>query len=176
MILMGQENLMMNQKKSNKYYSSLQEKRIATHLGWVAVSASGARPFHPGDLKSCDWLAECKTHTSETDTIVITKSVWQKISTEAKSLMKKPVLFVDNGTQNLSDTWAIFPKRLYYGTKLQPIDLKISETDKKYTFKHGIFLREFSDRDVFLPISVFSEVLYITRESKFKEIFCEDDD
>ena len=134
----------MTEKKPTKYYSSLQENRIADYLGWSAVSASGARPFNPGDVKSSEWLAECKTHTEIIDTITISKSVWQKLVNEARGYMRKPVLFLDNGTQKIENTWAIFPKRLYFGDDLDVIDLPIRESDKKYTFKHSIFSKAFS--------------------------------
>lgn len=160
-------------KKPTKYYSSLQEQRIADYLGWSAVSASGARPFNPGDIKSSVWLAECKTHTSETDTITIDKSVWQKITNEATGCMKSPVLFVDNGTQELDNTWAIFPKRLYFGNNLEKLVLPINETAKKITFKHSIFSTNFSRKRAFVNVFVQNESLYIVGIKLFRELFCE---
>lgn len=96
-----------------KYYSSRQEKLVADKLGWDTVVASGARNFHPGDVKSSKWLGECKTHTKESDNVVIKLSVWDKICQEASSEFKYPVLFVDNGTQTLLGTWAVFNYSAY---------------------------------------------------------------
>ena len=93
---------------ANKVYSTMQEKRIAKFLGWDTVSASGARDFNPGDIKSSKFLGECKTHRTVSDTIVFKYADWIKIKEEAKSVFKTPVLFVDNGSQNLEDTWCIF--------------------------------------------------------------------
>ncbi len=169
------ERSLMTEKKPTKYYSSKQENRIADYLGWSAVSASGARPFNPGDVKSVEWLAECKTHTDVTDTITISKAVWQKLSNEAKGCMRKPVLFVDNGTQKIENTWAIFPKRLYYGDDLEVIDLPIRESDKKYTFKHSIFSKAFSGKERLTTVFIKTESLYIVEMYTFKNLFCEGD-
>ena len=160
------------EKKPTKYYSSIQENRIADYLGWSAVSASGARPFTPGDIKSAKWLAECKTHTSETKRITIDKSVWKKIATEAKGCFRSPVLFVDNGTQELDNTWAIFPKRLYFGDELNTVLLKFSETDKKLTFNHADFYMAFRPKYTSTIIFIDSESLYIVKIKTFKEIIC----
>ena len=163
----------MKSDKPTKFYSSLQEKTIADYLGWSVVSASGARHFEPGDIKSTEWLAECKTHTKETDNIVIDKEVWKKISNEARGKMRKPVLFVDNGTQELKNTWAIFPKRLYYKDDIELISPKFSESTKKITFKHSIFSKEFSGNNKGCLISVNSDSLYIVKAVTFREIILE---
>lgn len=93
---------------STKTYSNKQEKIISEALGWQTVSASGARNFSPGDVKSPNWLGECKTHTSEVSSIVFREDVWMKIEAEADSEHKDPVYFVDNGTQTITGTWAMF--------------------------------------------------------------------
>lgn len=91
-----------------KTYSSRQEKMIADALGWNVVSASGARNFHPGDIRSNTWLGECKTHVSETSTIIFKDATWMKLEAEADSEHLDPVYFVDNGTQSLTNTWVMF--------------------------------------------------------------------
>ena len=159
-------------EKPTKYYSSLQEKRIADYLGWSAVSASGARPFTPGDIKSSDWLAECKTHTSETDTITINKAVWEKIATEAKGSFRRPVLFVDNGTQQIKNTWAIFPAALYYGDSLEQAVASYKETAKKITFKHSELTKNLNKDMKYLKIFIGSVSLYVVKTEVFKELFC----
>ena len=90
---------------STKTYSNKQEKIISEALGWQTVSASGARNFSPGDVKSPNWLGECKTHTSEVSSIVFREDVWMKIEAEADSEHKDPVYFVDNGTQTITGTF-----------------------------------------------------------------------
>ena len=163
----------MMEKKPTKYYSSLQENRIADYLGWSAVSASGARPFNPGDVKSTEWLAECKTHTEPTDTVTINKAVWKKLANEAKGCMRKPVLFVDDGTQKLKNTWAVFPQRMCFDAKLDVKTPKINETDKKFTFKQSIFSKEISEKGQCCSIFIENESLYIVKIELFKELFCE---
>jgi hypothetical protein len=164
------------EKKPTKYYSSIQESRIADYLGWSAVSASGARPFNPGDIKSSSWLAECKTHTAETNTIVINKAVWKKISTEAKGCMKKPVLFVDNGTQEIEHTWVVVPKKVCFGQEIELISMQCNESAKKLTFKHDIFYKQFKGKSCCAEIFIDSESLYILRAHTFKELFCQGSD
>jgi hypothetical protein len=161
---------MLVKNKPTKHYSSLQEKTIADYLGWSAVSASGARPFTKGDIKSCDWLAECKTHTSETDIITITKSVWKKISIEAKGAMRKPVLFIDNGTQDIQFTYAVVPKRVCYGYPLHKVDADIKESQLKFTFSHTAVNKLLSVQFTYLPISLQNESLYIMKLDSFKHI------
>ena len=93
---------------STKYFSCKQEKLVAGVMGWRTVSASGARNFHPGDVKSSMWLGECKTHKSETPNICFYQLHWDKIITEAEQDHKDPVLIVDNGTQSIEGTWVMF--------------------------------------------------------------------
>jgi len=100
----------MNQN-ATKFYSSKQEHAIANYLDWKVVPGSGARDFHPGDIVSDVYLGECKTHTAVTNSIKFYTSVWTKIQNESESQMKCPVLFVDNGTQTIENTWCMMPKR-----------------------------------------------------------------
>lgn len=92
---------------ATKDFSNKQEHMIANYLGWDVVSGSGARDFNPGDVRSADWLGECKTHTKISDKLTIYDTHWTKIQKEARSVFKYPVLFVDNGSQDIDKTWAI---------------------------------------------------------------------
>ena len=93
---------------STKDFSSKQEKLVAEYFGWQVVSGSGARDFSPGDVKSAQCLGECKTHVTRQDRITFYKDVWDKISKEAKSVFKSPVLIVDDGTQKLDHTFIMY--------------------------------------------------------------------
>ena len=95
--------------KNNKVYSDKQEKLVASYLGWNLVTGSGARPNHPGDVISDEWLGECKTHTTEGHDIYFNFEVFQKIIDEASSQFKKAVLFTDDGSQKANHTWCIAP-------------------------------------------------------------------
>ena len=94
--------------KSTKDVSEEQETMIARYLGWSRVSGSGARPGHPGDIKSDEWLGECKTHMVPGKPIKFDFDVWQKISNEAVSQFKKPALFSDDGMRDIDSTWVMF--------------------------------------------------------------------
>lgn len=98
---------------TNKEASNLQESRISKYLGWNKVVASGARNFHPGDIESEDWLGECKTHTKVSNKVIFHKDIWDKICSEAQSKMKYPILFVDNGSQLLTDTYCMVPSTVF---------------------------------------------------------------
>lgn len=92
---------------ATKDYSNKQESIIANYLGWKRVSASGARDCHPGDIKSEEWLGECKTHTKLIKEIRFVYAQWSKICEEAMTSRRFPVMFVDNGTQAISGTWCM---------------------------------------------------------------------
>ena len=92
---------------ATKDYSNKQETVIAKYLGWDRVSASGARNFYPGDIKSDEWLGECKTHTKPIKEIRFVYAQWTKICEEAMTSHRLPVMFVDNGTQAISGTWCM---------------------------------------------------------------------
>lgn len=94
---------------ATKDFSSKQEKMIADFLGWKVVTGSGARAGHPGDIIGDDWLGECKTHVTPNHPIFFSSVVWSKIQVEAIAQHRSPVLFTDDGSQLISNTWCIFP-------------------------------------------------------------------
>lgn len=93
--------------QNTKRVSNLQESTVAAFLGWKRVKGSGARPLHPGDIISDRWLGECKTHTSPGHKLIFSFDVWDKLEAEAISQFKRPVLFVDDGSQKVAYTWAM---------------------------------------------------------------------
>ena len=136
--------------KSTKYYSSRQERMIADYLGWSVVSGSGARAFNPGDVRSADFLGECKTFTEPSDTIFCYHRVWTKICDEATSIMRCPVLFVDNGTQLARNTWCVVPQTIVdtipnmyiFDKSIAESALRISKT--RISFSHTIMRLRFN--------------------------------
>ena len=60
-------------KKSTRYYSSRQEKRIAKAVDGQRVANSGATAFNKGDVRTDNWLFEAKTKTSESQSFSIKK-------------------------------------------------------------------------------------------------------
>ena len=97
---------------STKEFSIKQEKMVASYMGWKVVTGSGSRPFTPGDVNSYDFLVECKTHMTVQDRIVFHKQHWDKISEEALSKHRCPVLITDDGTQKSDSTWVMLPEHL----------------------------------------------------------------
>ena len=160
-------------ERPTKYYSTRQEKRIADYLGWSAVSASGARPFNPGDIKSGDWLCECKTHTKETEKITINKKVWLKICNEARSSFKRPILFVDNGTQEIKNTWCILAEKFASEVTLWHPDPNslLKETETGITFNHKAMQKLLSDNPEAdaVAISVCGQSLLLMKMERFKD-------
>ena len=161
----------MDKIKPTKYYSTKQENSIADYLGWSVVAASGARPFHPGDIRSDDFLGECKTHTSKQSDIVIYKDVWRKITSEATSVMKRPVLFVDNGTQKIKNTWCVLPERFLSDKNIIQCDIIMTESKNKLLFSHEVW-------DAILEINkcatfkIYDESLLLMKLNTFKILFC----
>lgn len=90
-----------------KYYSNIQEKKVADYLNWGVVPGSGATLFNKGDICSDNWVGECKTHTSPGNKLKFDFEVWNKIKEEANSRFKNPVLIVDDGSQDLDKTWCL---------------------------------------------------------------------
>ena len=60
-------------KKSTRYYSSRQEKKVAKVVGGKQVANSGATAFNKGDVRTDDWLFEAKTKISESQSFSIKK-------------------------------------------------------------------------------------------------------
>lgn len=94
---------------NTKVYSSKQEKSIARYLNWSVVSGSGARYCSPGDIRSEQFLGECKTHVSRTPKIEFRLDYWKKICDEATSHGRIPVMFADDGSQMMENTYCLVP-------------------------------------------------------------------
>lgn len=97
----------MPSANTTKYYSNKQEKMVANVLGGYKVGLSGAGPGNPGDVRTYEWLVECKTHTEPGHRITFNNAVWKKIEDEAMAAHRKPVLIVDDGSQRESRTWCL---------------------------------------------------------------------
>ena len=169
----------MPKNDSTKTYSSKQEKLIAKVLEGKVVTGSGARPVDPGDVKSYDWLAECKTHTEPGHTIFFDLNVWKKICNEADGIHRKPVLIVDDGSQKEKYTWCLcrpfninminllcldFPVtvRKNISAKHEKLNEVLTNTTKSYVGKFyigGCYEFEWGGEEIcILPLSIFKEV------------------
>ena len=74
------------------------------------MSGSGARYCSPGDVRSEQFLGECKTHVSRTPKIEFRLDYWKKICDEATSHGKIPIMFADDGSQSVDNTYCIVPE------------------------------------------------------------------
>lgn len=89
---------MTNNKKSTRYYSGRQERKVAKAVKGKLVSNSGASDFTAGDVVSDLFLLECKTKTVESKSFVIKKE-WLEKNKEEAFEMGKPyyALVIDFG-------------------------------------------------------------------------------
>lgn len=92
---------------TKKECSQIQEFNIANYLDWNVVSGSGSRPTSIGDVQSARMIGECKTHVKSGHKIEFKSDVWKKIKSEANARFKFPILFVDDGSQNITHTWCM---------------------------------------------------------------------
>ena len=124
-------------KESTKEFSSKQENKLAYELEWDVVTGSGSRPTVPGDIIGPDWLGECKTHTTAGQSISFVKDVWIKICDEAMMKHRNPVLFVDDGSQNVAKTWAMCYVNSINTSNCLMIDInQFKKMRTNITFKH----------------------------------------
>lgn len=75
--------------KPTRYFSKMQEKAVAKKLNGRVQPNSGATAFAKGDVKTDDWLIECKTKTTPSDSMSIKKSWLEKNMHEALFLGKQ---------------------------------------------------------------------------------------
>lgn len=70
-------------KSSTRYFSNKQEKRVAKAIGGRKVANSGATMFSKGDCVNDNWLIECKTKMTESNSMSIKKEWLEKNEEEA---------------------------------------------------------------------------------------------
>ncbi len=126
---------MSDLKQPTKYYSNKQESTLASELGWAQIGGSGAAPCAPGDIKASEWLGECKTHTKPSS-ITFNYTTWKKIKEEAYSHIKKPVLFVDDGSQKSANTWCMCFAMNMNASSMVLVDFPVT-VKKNITFDHS---------------------------------------
>lgn len=75
-------------KNSTRYFSNNQEKKVAKAIGGRKTANSGATPFYKGDVTTDDFLLECKTKMSDSNSISIKKEWMDKLEEEAFAMGK----------------------------------------------------------------------------------------
>lgn len=85
--------------RPTRFYSSKQEKAVATAVGGRQVVNSGATAFSKGDVQTDDFLIECKTSCSEKQAFSV-KREWLDKNDEERFAMGKSysALAFDFGT------------------------------------------------------------------------------
>lgn len=76
-------------KQPTRHFSKKQESAVAKNLSGTRNLNSGATPFIKGDVTLDDFLIECKTKTSHSDSISVKKEWIEKNKREAL-FMGKP--------------------------------------------------------------------------------------
>ena len=76
-------------KSSTRYFSSKQEKAVAKAVGGKKTANSGATLFQKGDVSTDNWLIECKTKTSPSESMSIKREWLEKNEEEAFSMQKE---------------------------------------------------------------------------------------
>ena len=85
-------------RPDNKRRSKIQERRTAQDFGGLTTPGSGNQWHSKGDVKTPNYLIECKT-TSK-DSYSLKSATWSKIATEALLEGKDPLMeieFIDRG-------------------------------------------------------------------------------
>jgi len=161
--------------KPTKFYSEKQENLIAGFLGWKTVAASGARSFNQGDIKSDRFLGECKTHTESKDTVFFLSEVWKKINMEAFSNSRRPILFVDNGTQTVENTWCIFNRNLVLQDSAIEYEkiAYIRYTTRGFNFNHDKMKSLLGDMKA-IRLDWLNQPMVLMNLYTFKQILAED--
>lgn len=74
--------------RPTRFYSDKQEKAVAKAVGGKQTSNSGATPFSKGDVRTDNWLIECKTATSTKASFSIKREWLDKNREEAFAMRK----------------------------------------------------------------------------------------
>ena len=78
----------MINKRSTRFYSNQQEKKVAKAVNGKQTANSGATLFQKGDVVTADFLIEAKTVTKEQKTFTIKKEWFEKNKEEAFAMGK----------------------------------------------------------------------------------------
>lgn len=74
--------------RPTRFYSNRQEKKVAKVVGGKQTANSGATPFSKGDVRTDNFLIECKTATSPKASFSIKKDWLNKNREEAFAMGK----------------------------------------------------------------------------------------
>lgn len=140
---------------TTKYFSNLQEKRVAEIFGGRVQIASGALD-EKGDVKNAEFLFECKS-TSK-DYYTLSYKTWNKIREEAYKIGKCPVIYIDTNVNRfffLRKSFVIFRRDDfdYYNIKSW-LGIKLQFTKN---FNSQIRLREIDSHSILISPLIFEK-------------------
>lgn len=75
-------------RRPTRFYSDKQEKSVAKAVGGKQVANSGATAFSKGDVRTDDFLIECKTCENEKSSFSIKRDWLEKNKEEAFAMNK----------------------------------------------------------------------------------------
>ena len=75
--------------KPTRFYSKVQEQKVAKAVSGKRTANSGATPFSKGDVITPEWLIECKTSTSVKQSFSIKREWLDKNREEAFAMNKE---------------------------------------------------------------------------------------
>lgn len=98
-------------KNSTRYFSNKQEKKVAKRIGGKQTANSGATAFSKGDVRTDDFLIECKTKTTESESMTIHRD-WIDKNEEEAFAMGKPysAIAIDFGS---GENYYIISEKLF---------------------------------------------------------------
>ena len=95
---MPQRRIREDKIQPTRHYSTKQEKQVASKFDGSRTLNSGATPYQPGDVYLDEYLVECKTKMTHSDSITIKKEWLERIKKEALFVGKpKEALFFNFG-------------------------------------------------------------------------------
>lgn len=97
---------------NTRYFSNKQEQKVAKTLKGRTQSNSGATRFKKGDLVTSQFLIECKTCTTEKESMSIKKEWITKNKREAFA-MNKPYSAVAIDFGNVKEQYYIIDEHLF---------------------------------------------------------------
>ena len=98
-------------RNSTRYYSKLQENQVARALGGKTTPNSGATPYIKGDVKTDNWLLECKTCMTNKQSFSIKKEWLLSVRSEAIQQGKSDYAVVFNYGPNQENYYIITEKK-----------------------------------------------------------------
>ena len=101
-----------DEKKPTRYYSKKQETTVAKTVGGKTTPNSGATPYDKGDVRTKLFTIECKTKTSDADSITIQKEWLKKLKDESLYMKTKYEALIFNFGPD-SKNYAIIDMNLF---------------------------------------------------------------